>query len=565
MCLLSFTGYQAVQAKAALETVARDFEVVAAAMADGDTSAARDSLSSAQAAADHARSSTRGPVWWTASKVPGIGDDVSAIRTVADVADTLAVTVLPSAVEASGRLSPRELRPVRGRINLRPIELVAPDVLAANSGLQRERDRVAAIELAGLFAVLRSPVQTMQTKIDEAAALTDKAATAVQILPPMLGAEGKRTYLVLFQNNAEIRATGGLPGALATITADDGKIRMARQGAARDLGSYTEPAAPLTREELRLFDKKMGIFPADSNFTPDFPRTAELVKAMWQRSQGETVDGVLATDPVALSYVLEGTGPVELASTGDTLTADNAVDLLLNQVYFDEPDPEAQNLYFEAAARQVFDALVSGAGRPRELLDGLAQSAEERRMLAWSAHVQEQELLSGTPLSGALPLGQSTVPHVGVYFNDSTAAKMHYYFDYEVDVTASNCRDGRQDLSVTVNVRSTAPQDAKRLPVSILGPAKWNKPGIFQTTVLLYAPTGGRVESAVIDGQPASSADYMHEGRPVTALTFSLSPQQQRRISYEVVSAENQPGAVDLRVTPGAHGTGVGRIDDSAC
>ena len=54
-------------------------------------------------------------------------------------------------------------------------------------------------------------------------------ATVARLLPPMLGQDGPRDYLLVVQNNAEIRSTGGLPGSLQILTADNGKLTLAEQ------------------------------------------------------------------------------------------------------------------------------------------------------------------------------------------------------------------------------------------------------------------------------------------------------------------------------------------------
>ncbi|MBA2463434.1 MAG: DUF4012 domain-containing protein, partial [Nocardioidaceae bacterium] len=129
------------------------------------------------------------------------------------------------------------------------------------------------------------------------------------------------------------------------------------------------------------------------NFTPDFPRTAELIAGMWESRQGLAVDGVVSADPVALSYMLRGTGPVETTG-GRTLTAESAVPLLLSEVYAEIPDPARQNDFFDEAASSVFDAVAAGTGQPRIVLDGLTQAASERRVLVWSARGDEQRILA---------------------------------------------------------------------------------------------------------------------------------------------------------------------------
>ena len=55
----------------------------------------------------------------------------------------------------------------------------------------------------------------------------------------MLGEEGERTYLVAFQNNAEVRATGGMPGSMVELTARDGRLKMGRSFTPSDLADGT--------------------------------------------------------------------------------------------------------------------------------------------------------------------------------------------------------------------------------------------------------------------------------------------------------------------------------------
>ena len=99
--LVGWTGYQALQARDSLQAVAADFESLADDLKAGDEAGARASLASAQVAAEDARANTRGPGWWLTARLPGVGDDIEAVRTVADVTDRLASDVLPPVVDAS--------------------------------------------------------------------------------------------------------------------------------------------------------------------------------------------------------------------------------------------------------------------------------------------------------------------------------------------------------------------------------------------------------------------------------------------------------------------------------
>ncbi len=571
MGLVVFTGYQALKAKGSLENVAGDFETLGGQLTSGDQGGARTTLAAAQEHAAAANAHTHGPGWWLTSRIPGVGPNVSAVRTVADVVDQLASDVLPSVVDVTATLTPDNLRPVNGQVRLQPIVDVAPAVVAANDRLRAGQERVARLRTSELAPQIAGPVRTLQANLAEAAELSDRAARAVQLLPPMLGADGRRTYLMLFQNNAEIRSTGGIPGSFATLVADHGTLSLGEQGDARTIGRFAEPPIPLTADERALFGLNLGRFPQDVNFTPDFPRSAQLSAAMWDAKHGTQVDGVVSTDPVALSYLLRGTGPVRLAS-GAWLTADNAVPLLLNGVYRDIPDPQQQNAFFASVASSVFDAIASGQGRARAVLDGLVQGATEGRILAWSSRPDEQDLIAPTKMGGVLKVGPDAHPRVSVFLNDGTGAKMDYYLHYRADLLSHGCDNDRQQLRMRVTMRSTAPEDVAMLPdyvVGVTGGGDRTVSGVprgtIRTTLSVYAPVDGYVERSAVDGEEVELNPREHDGRTLLMTTIDLTPGQQHTLTVEFVGGSGRVGDPVLRVTPGAHGPGVGKVSASAC
>lgn len=566
IAVVGFTVYQAVQARDALNEANRHLDELTAAVAAGDTPAAQESLYAAQKSTLAAQRNTGGPVWWLASRAPLLGDDVTAVLTLTDVVDDVAQGVLPTLVDASASLSPSDLQPSNGLIRLDNIQRVAPLLVTAHNSLADDLVRIRSLDTDTLMSQIANPLRQLETKLTEASSVTATASMAAELLPSMLGADGMRTYLVLFQNNAEIRATGGIPGAVATVTADHGAISLQQQGGAASLGTYTRPVLRLTRDEEALFTSKLGVYPADVTFTPDFPRTAQLAQAMWQRETGVTVDGVLSADPVALSYLLAGTGPISVAA-GQELTSQNAVQLLLNQIYVDQPNLDLQNTFFADAARSVFDGVMSGQGDPGVVFDGIRRAADEHRTLVWSDNDQEQALLAPTVLSGALPTEPTSAPHVGVYLNDGTGSKMDYYLDYDVTVDSTSCdASDAQNLQVTVTMTSKAPADAASLPVSVKGPGLGAKPGSIRTNVLIYAPVQGQIKGKpTIDGKALISAPFTHDGRRVAAQTIDLAPGQSHELLFTLSSGAGQPEAPDVRVTPGVPGSGTTEVSASAC
>lgn len=562
--LVAYTGYQAIRAKDALQRVSADFQELRSQLVDGDTTGAASTLRVAQDDAQQARHDTHGPGWWLVGKVPSLGANVSAVQTVADVSDGLAADVLPDVVRAAKVLQPDRLRPKDGRIDLAPIRQVAPYVVRADRRLQRDMARLQAVDTHDLAGQIAAPVRRLQDGLASAAALSDRASRAVRLLPPMLGADGKQTYLFLFQNNAEVRATGGIPGSFAVVTADHGQLTMGHQGDAGTIGRFDHPVLPLTSAEKSLFGENLGRYPQDVNLSPDFPRTGQLITAMWNARHRAKVDGVVSVDPVALSYLLGGTGPVHIAG-GRQLTASNAVPLLLNRIYFQIADPSQQNLFLNSVARSVFDAFTAGQGQPREVLQQLTKAADERRILVWSRHPSEQQLLGPTAMGGRLRQIPSVSPDLGLFLDDASGGKMDYYLHYRVDVASDSCHGSRQQLGVVMRMRSSVPADTRGLPDYVFRPVVRGPRGTFVTTMYLYLPVGGRMSQVTIDGadQPFSVAH--HDGRTVVAETVRLTPGQRHTLRFRLSGGLHQVGDPVLQVTPGANGPGVGRVDPSVC
>lgn len=562
--LLLFTVWQALTVRVALNDVAIRMTSMVDDLSQGRAKQAERHLAAAQEEASKAQRNTTGPVWWIASRMPWMGDDVTAVRTVASVADDLTEDTLPPLVEEGADFGPQALQPVDGRFDLERIAAAAPVFTAGAIEIASADDRVRDLDTGGLVGPLQGPVGDVQKKLSTAAAASETAATAAQLLPGMLGGEGKRTYLLLFQNNAEIRAQGGMPGAVAIVEAEDGIVEMVRQGAPRTIGNFPEPFIKLTAEEKALFTTRAAIYPQDTTFIPDFARSSDMISRMWERTQPESIDGVISVDPVALSYMLRGTGPVALGN-GKELTTSNADEYLMRDVYLTEPDGEVQNAIFADAARRVFDALTSGSNDPKALLAGLGQATSERRLMLWSDRADEEGRIEGTAIAGLLPTEPQARPEVGVYLNDAAADKLSYYLDYKVDVQARSCSAERQTLDVKVTMTSTVPKGVT-LPRSVVGPPdNPTRPGELLNSIYLYAPADGYIDSALLDGQEAAVADYAYRGRDVGAVTVGLQRGQTRTLDYTIRTGMGETGDPHLITTPAAVGSGLGKVSASAC
>ncbi|MFA6130992.1 MAG: DUF4012 domain-containing protein [Patescibacteria group bacterium] len=167
------------------------------------------------------------------------------------------------------------------------------------------------------FALLSKTLPTLRASIEEFLSYADTLNT-------ILGQEQKMRYLFIFQNNTELRATGGFMGSFAEIDLLDGALVNIRipEGGSYDvqgqLSAYV--SAP---EPLQLLDPRWEF--QDANWFPDYPTSAKKILWFYDRSGGPTVDGVISLNASILPQILKITGPIELPAYGKTIDSENVL------------------------------------------------------------------------------------------------------------------------------------------------------------------------------------------------------------------------------------------------
>lgn len=514
-----------------------------------------------QADVSAARNLTGDPIWRGAELVPFFGDDLRAVRQVSVVLSRVADDAIVPVAEVANSVNVESFKPTDGVLDLQPLIDARAAVDRADSTLTSQLEVAQAIDTSGTVSQVTDAVDQLVDVLGGASAQVDVVARAVDLAPGMLGADGPRDYLVLFQNNAELRATGGIPGAVALLRVEGGKISLVQQASSGDFPRADAPVLPLPVETRGLYGAITGQYIQDVNLTPQFPLSAQLAREMWKRQFGTEVDGVLSIDPVALSYLLTATGPVTLP-TGDVLTSDNVVSTLLSTAYSRYSDPTQQDDFFAGAAATVFSSISSGNLDASALLAGLARAGEERRVYLWSADDTEQSRIAETTLAGELPTSTADQPKFGVYFNDGTASKMDYYLGTKISVGQAVCRqDGRPSWVVDVTLSNNAPADAATsLPEYVTGGGQLGtRAGDISTNVSIYAPSAGVFVTAAEDGAEVGLQTASDSGLSVIQYQKTLSPGQTSMMRVEFLGGDaigdataSLPG---IESTPTVHGT----------
>jgi hypothetical protein len=539
-------GSQAMEAKTELESAIPLASTVQQQLTSGDQVAAALTARKLEAHTMKAAAATSGVLWRDLEWVPVAGPNLEAVRVAAAAVNDLAVNAV---VPASG-LSVKQLKPLHGRINLEALAKMVSTVHDARASVDRSAGKLAKLDKSALLGPVKAGIDRLDGALAKAGSMLEGVDKGVRLLPEALGANGPRNYLMLFQNNAESRGTGGNPAAIVRLTANDGKITISQQASSADFGNGgPHPIVKLDPATEALYGNKIGRYVQDITLTPDFPYTASLAQAFWAKKFGTPIDGVISFDPVALSYLLEATGPVKLV-TGDTLTAADAVPLLLNQIYFRYTDPKMQDAFFAAAAASIFDAVTSGGGDTGALVTQLSRAMDEGRLLYWSANKAQRAMVADSRLSGTLPVDNAKATVVGAYIDDITGSKMDYYLNVADEVASTQCQAETPVFTGSVTLTSTVdPATAADLPIYITG--IYFHPGQISTDVVLYGPVGATINAVQVDGKKAKLArNVQHLGRPAVKVNVLSLPGSVHKISYTMTGAPGVYGPLEVRHTP---------------
>ncbi|AKS35421.1 membrane protein [Mycolicibacterium goodii] len=548
----AWLGIRMVEAKSALEHARDSAQQVKDAVLQGDSEGAVQAAGRTHNQAAAAHEATHSWPWAIAASVPWLGSPLETTREISDVVLGLATDVLTPVAQVGAVMSPNDLMR-DGRLDVELLRAKQPELSSiAGSAARLDVDAAAISEPAFVNAVGDART-SLQNQTAELAEMLGNTSLAAQLVPPMMGADGPRDYFMGFQTNAEARGTGGLLGGFGVLHFDNGKFTV------DELGANTELDKQFTPIDLGAeYNDQYGFTNPttdfrNSNLSSHFPYAAQIWKSMWAQQTGVDVDGVIAIDPVALSYILGAVGPVTLPD-GEKINSSNVVELTESTAYQRFPDDQpARKRYLQDIANAVVKKMAQPVESPRKLLDALGKAAGERRIAVWSANPQEQGLLERTPLAHTIP--GDPAPYAEVVVNNLAGNKLDYYLTREIEYVADGCSDATRLSTITVRLTNTLGQNSS-LPRYVSGAMglKQGTPvvlpdGTMVTSVRLLATQGANLVSATANGQRTPVITSTERGHPGFEIQVAIPPTKSGELQFRL-SEPTAAGAARVPVQP---------------
>ncbi len=532
-------------------------DAIAAAQDSGDVDQSGPLLAAAEEGLARASGRLRAPGPTVVAWLPLVGRPVQGIERTATAG--LAVVrstrqVIAAAKPAGGSLV------VDGGVQIAGLRSLAA---ALEDAEQRTREPVAALlsqRTSGVIGVVRGPVREAQRELAGVPDAFGRAASSVRALTGVLGGDEPRQLLLVLENNAELRGTGGIVTVFAEAVADGGRVDVGRF---RDVEDVADDESEAKRVDSPPdYHRLWGRYLADTtlwknvNMAPDVPTSSVVLSNIVDRSIGRRPTAVVWLDVRAIEKVLEATGPATLPD-GTRLTAGNAVRTLLSDAYRTAPDTRAGQAARRAQLRGVADAvldkILGGEASATKLGLALADAARGRHLALWSAENKEQGDLVAGGLAGEVAAGAGGDLTSFVVQNfgggDGEGNKLDYYARRQVSTSVVV---GRRTAVVRqeVSLRNTAPRTG--LPRYVAGFAT---PGILNSLVTFALPSGAGllefsragvpVRTEVLpegDHQVVSDTTELASG---TTATWVLRYEIPLRDGHYRLTAFPQPLAVD--------------------
>ncbi len=389
--------------------------------------------------------------------------------------------------------------------------------------------------------VLLAKIFLDKVDLERIKTLTGQGKIILSNLPDDLGKSGRRRYLILFQNNMELRPTGGFIGSFGLITFEGGRMTDFSvsdvYSADGQLRGHVEPPAA-----IKNYLGEANWFLRDSNWDPDFSTSAKRAEWFLGKEMDQNVDGVIGIDLEVAKRILKVTGPMFLADYNLDITDKNL---------YEKTQAEAQTNFFPgstqkasfltALSRNLLAELgkVSGANR-LSILRSFFNDLDERHIQIFLHNEATQNAISNLGWSGEVltPICNKNcyADLVGVVEANVGVNKANYFINrqekFELEISGGKIK---RTLTLTLTnsanpilsdagrykayIRLLTPPDAENYSVSIVTGENINNVTPETYTIKDHEEIGTLVEllprqtkKVVFSWQSSSSLDLSQTG-----------------------------------------------------
>ncbi len=325
--------------------------------------------------------------------------------------------------------------------------------------LERAAASLAQATPEALPEKYRADLAAAQARMPEMVSGIKRGLAATELLQAIMGVDSAKRFLVIFQNNAELRPTGGFIGSFALVDIDRGRVKKVEipGGGSYDLkgGLRVRLASP---RPLHLINPNWEF--QDANWFADFPTSAKKAAWFYEKSGGPTTDGVIAVNASFLEKVLELTGPVSMPEYGKTIDAQNfyfetqkAV-----EIEYDRTQNQPKKFIADLAPKILERILAADQETSMKLLGTLDQSLARKELQFWFRDEITQTKASSLGWTGEVKSAEGD--YLYVVHTNIAGQKTDLVMKDDIDHSVKILPDGTGIVTLTVKRSHTGAKNA---------------------------------------------------------------------------------------------------------
>lgn len=287
-----------------------------------------------------------------------------------------------------------------------------------------------------------------------------ETSKVLQELPGILGKDQRKTYLVLFQNNMELRPAGGFIGSFAIVTFDGGRMTDFSvsdvYSADGQLKGHIEPPAP-----IKKYLGEANWFLRDSNWDPDFPTSAKRAEWFIDKEIGRSVDGVAAIDLSPVKDALLSMGPMYLADYDMDITSENLYEKTQEEVHEDFfPGTQKKASFLTALSRNMVSTLSDlDSVQKLELMKSFYKNLEAKHVQFYFHNEKAQIAIANLGWAGEIAKGNCGEncysDFLALVEANLGVNKANYFISRDQNFEV-NISEGRVQRKLTINFKNSA-------------------------------------------------------------------------------------------------------------
>ena len=367
---------------------------------------------------------------------------------------------------------------------------------------------------------INSNINRISEKLLAGQTIFNQISPWIAVAPKVLGYPGEKTYLLLLQNNTELRPTGGFIGTYGVLVVRNGEVVSFTTDNVYNLDepakAYNEKIPPLP---LQKYIKQSQWFFRDSNWDPDFPTSAARAIQFYKDERGPVgrFDGVIALTPAMVEDVMAVLGPV--AVDGKEFTSQNLIDELAYHVELgfrsegitignrkEIIDDVAQKL-----KEKVFNMSVD---QLRELVPVVLDALAERQLMMYFEDDAVQHMAENMGWAGQI--AQTKGDYLFVVDANLGSLKSDLAINRTINYSLAPGTDGKMNATVSITYEHTGNFDWKITR--------------YRTYTRVYVPAGATFISSKGNEEPVAVGD--EHGKTVFGTFISIEPLTSETLSF---------------------------------